>query len=178
MSQPATIQPPDLDIKRRNGARDTPPIIDAGEITTEPSASTGGSNEVTEAQTLAAQLLALGRTGRSVAGELGIREETVSRWKQRPAFQAQVNLYVKQIEEVVLNRYRALSGVALNVIEQALRSDAIPLVERARLAERFIGQRRLGEAATEPLPVEPEQVKEMEVARLRGFRATVLRDWN
>jgi len=176
MSQTIAVEPPDLSTNQHNGSGASTPIIQAGEITTERPANTDGSNEVTEAQTLAAQLLALGRTGRSVAEQLGIREETVSRWKQRPEFRAAVNLYVKQVEEVVLNRFRAVSGLALDVLEQALRSDEVPLAERAGVAERFIGQRRLGDTASEPLPIEPDHVTELKTARLRGFRASILRD--
>ena len=42
--------------------------------------------QLTPRQIAAARLLALGRTGRAVARELGLEEHTITRWRRLPAF--------------------------------------------------------------------------------------------
>ena len=49
------------------------------------------SKYLNENQLLAVQLVAQGRSGKEIAQELSITEETISRWKKQPAFIALVN---------------------------------------------------------------------------------------
>ena len=44
------------------------------------------STKLNKKQLLAAEFLAFGETARSVSAKLGIRHETISRWKKIPCF--------------------------------------------------------------------------------------------
>ena len=54
-------------------------------------------------QVAAARLLALGRSGRAVATEVGVEEHTVTRWRRAPAFVAEVR---RQHELVLAEQVR------------------------------------------------------------------------
>ena len=53
-------------------------------------AGTDPAAELSNRQLAAAQLLALGRTGRQAAGEVGVEEHTITRWRRMPLFAAEV----------------------------------------------------------------------------------------
>ena len=57
------------------------------------------SKNLNENQLLAVQLVAQGRSGKEIAKELSVTEETISRWKKQPAFIALVNDLLGQLRD-------------------------------------------------------------------------------
>lgn len=62
------------------------------------------SQELTESQILAAQMLANGKSCGEVAETLSIRRETVSRWKKVPEFRAEINILIED-KALVISKY-------------------------------------------------------------------------
>jgi hypothetical protein len=77
------------------------------------------STKLNKNQLLAAQMLAIGRSGKAVAKELGIAAETVSRWRQEPLFRAQLNRCLCEGQELARQRLASMITRALDAIEEA-----------------------------------------------------------
>ena len=73
-----------------------------------------------ENQLLAVQLVAQGRSGKEIAQELSVTEETISRWKKQPAFIALVNDLLGQLRDTTQQKMRNLVLFALEIIEKEL----------------------------------------------------------
>lgn len=77
---------------------------------------------LSEVQHRAAMQIALGRTGRSVAVELGVNEATLSGWRQTPEFRAAVNRVLADAQEATSNKLRHASGIALDTLIKVMTS--------------------------------------------------------
>ena len=73
-----------------------------------------------ENQLLAVQLVAQGRSGKEIAQELSVTEETISRWKKQPAFIALVNDLLGQLRDTTQQKMRNLVLLALEILEKEL----------------------------------------------------------
>jgi len=93
------------------------------------------SKNLKENQVLAAELLASGKTGRAVASEIGVTEETISRWRQTDEFQAAINSYQWEVRRTSAERLRNSMGQAVNVIESTLTDENV--LPRLRLQAAF-----------------------------------------
>jgi cytochrome P450 len=71
---------------------------------------------LSEAQARAAQLIASGRSGRSVAGELGVHPSTLSGWRQAPEFRAAVNSILDEAKTATRNKLIHAGSLALDVL--------------------------------------------------------------
>ena len=78
------------------------------------------SKNLNENQLLAVQLVAQGRSGKEIAKELSVAEETVSRWKKQPAFIALVNDLLGQLRDTTQQKMRNLVLLALEILEKEL----------------------------------------------------------
>ena len=78
------------------------------------------SKNLNENQLLAVQLVVQGRSGREIAKQLGVTEETVSRWKKQPAFIAMVNDLLGQLRDTTQQKMRNLVLLALEILEKEL----------------------------------------------------------
>ena len=78
------------------------------------------SKNLNENQLLAVQLVAQGRSGKEIAQELSVTEETISRWKKRPAFIALVNELLGQLRDTTQQKMRNLVFTALEILEKEL----------------------------------------------------------
>lgn len=78
------------------------------------------SKKLNENQFLAVQLVAQGRSGKEIAQELSVTEETVSRWKKQPAFIALVNELLGQLRDTTQQKLRNIIFLALDVLEKEL----------------------------------------------------------
>jgi hypothetical protein len=76
---------------------------------------------LTNQQQKGAELAAAGWSGVHIAEELGVRPETVSRWRKLPAWQAEVDRILFQARAELGGRIIELSQVALDEIEKLLR---------------------------------------------------------
>ena len=75
------------------------------------------STKLNENQLLATHLVAIGKNGKQIAGELSVAEETVSRWKQLPDFQAEVNAILLECRDNAKQRLRNLLTNSLDLLE-------------------------------------------------------------
>ncbi len=78
------------------------------------------SKNLNENQLLAVQLVAQGRSGREIAKQLSVTEETISRWKKQPIFIASVNEILGQLSEGIQQKMRNLVFQALKILETEL----------------------------------------------------------
>ena len=78
------------------------------------------SKNLNENQLLAVQLVAQGRSGREIAKQLSVTEETISRWKKQPIFIASVNEILGQLREGIQQKMRNLVFQALEILETEL----------------------------------------------------------
>ena len=78
------------------------------------------SKNLNENQLIAVQLVAQGRSGKEIARELSVTEETVSRWKKQPEFIALVNDLLGQLRDTTQQKMRNLVLLALDILEKEL----------------------------------------------------------
>src|SRR6056300_114319 len=78
------------------------------------------SKNLNENQLIAVQLVAQGRSGKEIAQELSVTEETISRWKKQPAFIAMVNDLLGQLRDTSQQKMRNLVLLALEILEKEL----------------------------------------------------------
>ena len=78
------------------------------------------STKLNQNQLLAIPLVAQGVSGKNVAKKIQVTEETVSRWKKLPEFQAEVNVLLKECRDETQHKLRSLVNTALEVIKHEL----------------------------------------------------------
>jgi len=78
------------------------------------------SKNLNENQILAVHLVVQGKSGKDIAKELSITEETVSRWKKQSAFIALVNELLGQLRDITQQKMRNLVLLALEILEKEL----------------------------------------------------------
>ena len=78
------------------------------------------SKNLNENQLLAVQLVAQGKSGREIAKQLSVTEETISRWKKQPIFIASVNEILGQLSDGIQQKMRNLIFQALEILETEL----------------------------------------------------------
>jgi len=115
----------------------------------------------------AISLLAQGLSNKSVAKELGLAPETISRWKSGFGFQAKLNELLSENQQASQERLRALSGVALTTIEAVMTDPNTPPKERLSAALRILEltqlvPERIGSSNPDVLAKESENNKFLE----------------
>ena len=80
------------------------------------------SELLSEAQARAAQLIATGRSGRSVASELGVHPSPLSGWRQAPEFRALVNEILAEARTAASNKLLHAANIALDVLIKVMSS--------------------------------------------------------
>ena len=78
------------------------------------------STKLNENQLLSIPLVAQGVSGKNVAKKIQVTEETVSRWKKLPEFQAEVNALLKECRDETQHKLRSLVNTALEVVKDEL----------------------------------------------------------
>ena len=77
---------------------------------------------LTELQRLTIERLTLDEPAKSIAQSLGIRPETISRWKRQPAFRAALEEAREDIHDDLSCRFRQLLDASFGVISKKLES--------------------------------------------------------
>jgi hypothetical protein len=118
------------------------------------------STKLNETQHQAIIMLASGKQASAVAAALDVRKETISRWKQLPEFQAEMNTLIEDVRESTRNRLASMVEKALEAIEADLQATDNP-AQRSRTAFRIlqlVGGNAL--AFTEkPLPTDASTIR-------------------
>ena len=96
------------------------------------------STKLNEKQLIAVHLLASGVRASIIAKEIGIREETLSRWRHidefKEALEDATEVVLREIDET----HKNLLIRAQNVINEALNNDELDLFKKANLALRYL----------------------------------------
>ena len=97
------------------------------------------STKLNETQLIAVHLIASGVKASLVAKQIGIREETLSRWRQNNEF----SKAVKDATEIILREidetHKNLLITSQNIINEALNNEDLDLFKKANLALRYLG---------------------------------------
>ena len=89
-------------------------------------------------QLIAIQLLATGVKASIIAKQLGIREETLSRWRQIDEFNEAVEDAIEFILREIDETHKNLLISSQNVINEALNNKELDLFKKANLALRYL----------------------------------------
>jgi hypothetical protein len=87
-------------------------------MNTDTSDPVGIEDGLTDQQRRGAELAAAGWSGVDIASELGIRQETVSRWRKLPAWQAAHDAIVNEVRGELRASLHLLAGKALAELEE------------------------------------------------------------
>ena len=96
------------------------------------------STKLNENQLIAAYLIASGVKASLIAKQIGIREETLSRWRQNDEF----SKAVKEATEIILREidetHKNLLIRSQDVINETLNNEELDLFKKANLALRYL----------------------------------------
>jgi hypothetical protein len=96
------------------------------------------SINLNENQLLAVQMLAAGQSGRTVAKQLGVTPETVSRWRQNPLFNEQLNIALWEMYDITKQRLSGMATKALDAIEEAFDAETIQPKDRFTMGLKML----------------------------------------
>ncbi len=96
------------------------------------------SSKLNENQLIAVHLIASGVKASVIANQLGIREETLSRWRQIDEFKEAVEDAVEDILREIDETHKNLLISSQNVINEALNNQELDLFKKANLALRYM----------------------------------------
>ena len=96
------------------------------------------STKLNENQLIAIHLLASGVKASVVAKELGIREETLSRWRQIDEFQKSLDNTTEVILREIVETHKNLLISSQSIIYDALHNEELDIFKKANLALRFL----------------------------------------
>jgi hypothetical protein len=118
------------------------------------------SDLLSEAQARAAQLIATGRSGRSVASELGVHPSTLSGWRQSPEFRAAVNSILGEAKIATANKLIHSGNIALDAIIKILTSNTSS--DRDKLSAAGLVLSIVAPSPAQPGPTTGKEIVEME----------------
>ena len=97
------------------------------------------STKLNESQLIAIHLLASGVKASIIAKKLGIREETLSRWRQISEFKKALEDATEDILRQIVETHKNLLIASQNIIADALNKEDLDLFKKANLAVRYLG---------------------------------------
>ena len=96
------------------------------------------SKKLNENQLIAVHLLASGVKASIIANQLGIREETLSRWRQIDEFKETLEEATEVVLREIDETHKNLLILSQNVINEALENKELDLFKKANLALRYL----------------------------------------
>jgi hypothetical protein len=84
------------------------------------------STNINNKQIAAARMLAQGKRAKTVAAELGVSPETISRWRREHAFIAMQNELHGEAHDDARDRLRAVVNDAVDVLQNLLHDESTP----------------------------------------------------
>ena len=96
------------------------------------------STKLNENQLIAVHLIASGVKASIIAKQLGIREETLSRWRQNDEFNEAVEDAIEVVLREIDETHKNLLICSQNVIHEALNNEELDLFKKANLALRYL----------------------------------------
>ena len=118
------------------------------------------SAKLNENQLLATHLFSIGKSGKQIAGELSVAEETISRWKKLPEFQAEVNAILLECRDNAKQRLRNLLTNSLDLLEAEMNNPESR--HRVNIALKMLQLVRIHALVHEDIgPVNPDIVQKI-----------------
>ena len=96
------------------------------------------STKLNEKQLITVHLLASGIKASIIANQLGVREETLSRWRQIDEFKEALDDEIEVILREIDETHKNLLISSQNVINEALNNEDLDLFKKANLALRYL----------------------------------------
>ena len=96
------------------------------------------STKLNENQLIATHLIASGVKASLISKQLGIREETLSRWRRDNKFIEAVNDATERVLTEIVDTHKNLLITSQNIIADALNDEELDLSKKANLALRFL----------------------------------------
>ncbi len=96
------------------------------------------STKLNENQLIAIHLIASGVKAALISKQLGIREETLSRWRQNDKFNEAVENATERILTEIVDTHKNLLITSQKIIADALKKEDLDLLKKANLALRFL----------------------------------------
>ena len=96
------------------------------------------STKLNENQLIAIHLLASGVRASFIANQLGVGEETLSRWRQIDEFKEALDDAIEVILREIDETHKNLLIRSQNVINEALNNEDLDLFKKANLALRYL----------------------------------------
>ena len=96
------------------------------------------STKLNENQLIAIHLIATGVKASVISKQLGIREETLSRWRQNDKFNKAVENATERILTEIVDTHKNLLITSQKIIADALKNEELDVFKKANLALRFL----------------------------------------
>ncbi len=96
------------------------------------------STKLNENQLIAIHLIASGVKASQISKQLGIREETLSRWRRDNKFIEAVNDATERVLTEIVDTHKNLLITSQKIIADALNDEGLDLLKKANLAIRFL----------------------------------------
>lgn len=96
------------------------------------------STKLNENQLIAVHLIASVVKASVIANQLGVREETISRWKQINEFKEALDDATEAVLREIDETHKNLLISSQNVINEALNNEELDLFKKANLALRYL----------------------------------------
>ena len=96
------------------------------------------STKLNENQLIAIHLIATGVKASVISKQLGIREETLSRWRQNDKFNEAVESATECILTEIVDTHKNLLITSQKIIADALKNEDLDLFKKANLGLRFL----------------------------------------
>ena len=96
------------------------------------------STKLNENQLITIHLIASGVKASLISKQLGIREETLSRWRQNDTFNEAVESATERVLTEIVDTHKNLLITSQKIIVDALNDKELDLSKKANLALRFL----------------------------------------
>ena len=96
------------------------------------------SKDLKESQLIAAELLSVGISSTIVSEKLGIRPETLSRWRQNQEFNDEIEQKVIKNCSLIEKQFLKLFYLSLNTLETVLTDNQVKPIAKANIAMKYI----------------------------------------
>ena len=96
------------------------------------------STKLNETQLIVVHLIASGVKASLIAKQIGIREETLSRWRQNDKFNKAVEDATAFILREIIDTHKNLLITSQSIISNALNNEELDLFKKANIALRYL----------------------------------------
>ena len=96
------------------------------------------STKLNEKQLIAVHLIASGVKASLIAKQIGIREETLSRWRQNDKFNKAVEDATAFILREIIDTHKNLLITSQSIISNVLNNEELDLFKKANIALRYL----------------------------------------